>query len=516
MSEAIIRDYLKTNLQLLEPGLQLIEDEYHLRNPNGADGFLDIFAIDASDSLVVIEIKKTDAAARQAITEISKYAALLKHHKCIKESEFRIIIVSAAWHELLVPFSEFSHATNYRLSAFEISLNANSIPVSAKEVHTLPAVETRDICRRHFIWEFNSIKKLHKTKLQVELFFKKIGIEDYLLGIAKLKKPDYGITHMLYFAQQRKPKDFYFDIIRKTRSVEEAQEKIEYIEDLVEESDKIDEAADGAWENHKILADGAQISSPEKFVGWYGNWESLALERHGVFTKDERLTDALLIEDLKGNTGASFSHFFTAFRLDNKAKLLEVKAQLENSLFNNDEWRHTIPDIIEYAERKKAYSIALHIFNTSDILETIWAASIEPEKHVPAFLLVVESKDDAEIFHGHIGWNGRVAALKNVLLWHFDGKEAVYFLERHFGENHPKNTEVMKSLGFAWQIDSICISKSGEEKFENIVVRGSKVYSRTTSYSRSVEEFLAAGSSLQQEIVEMFNHHQINGGIFQL
>lgn len=37
--ESNIRDYLARDLSLIEPGLVLIDDEYHLRNPNSADGF---------------------------------------------------------------------------------------------------------------------------------------------------------------------------------------------------------------------------------------------------------------------------------------------------------------------------------------------------------------------------------------------------------------------------------------------------------------------------------------------
>ena len=52
--ESAIRDYLFSNLAALTPGSQAIDREVHLRNPDGADGFIDI---------PVRVIRKDDAAA---------------------------------------------------------------------------------------------------------------------------------------------------------------------------------------------------------------------------------------------------------------------------------------------------------------------------------------------------------------------------------------------------------------------------------------------------------------------
>lgn len=49
-NEAALRDFLAEHLDMIEPGLTPVETELHLANPNGASGFLDIFARAAGPS----------------------------------------------------------------------------------------------------------------------------------------------------------------------------------------------------------------------------------------------------------------------------------------------------------------------------------------------------------------------------------------------------------------------------------------------------------------------------------
>jgi RecB family endonuclease NucS len=77
-TEANLRDYLAGHLHLIEEGLQLRAKEFRLENSLGTAGRIDILASDRFAATVVIELKKTDQSARQALHEIHKYVALLK------------------------------------------------------------------------------------------------------------------------------------------------------------------------------------------------------------------------------------------------------------------------------------------------------------------------------------------------------------------------------------------------------------------------------------------------------
>jgi len=58
--EKTIRDNLARQLDVLEPGLQLIATEYSLPNAHGTKGFIDILAKDALGNRVVTELKRSN------------------------------------------------------------------------------------------------------------------------------------------------------------------------------------------------------------------------------------------------------------------------------------------------------------------------------------------------------------------------------------------------------------------------------------------------------------------------
>jgi RecB family endonuclease NucS len=113
--ESKIRDRLAENFGILEEGLELIELEYKLPNALGGKGFIDILARDRFGMVVVIEIKRSDAATRQAAHEIFKYTALLRTNHGLSDDGVRCIILSTEWHELLVPFSELAASVSYHV-----------------------------------------------------------------------------------------------------------------------------------------------------------------------------------------------------------------------------------------------------------------------------------------------------------------------------------------------------------------------------------------------------------------
>jgi len=64
--EHLIRDWLVDNPDFIENGLQVIEEEHYLLDPIGSNGFIDILCKDIYNNFVIIEIKRSDPAARQA------------------------------------------------------------------------------------------------------------------------------------------------------------------------------------------------------------------------------------------------------------------------------------------------------------------------------------------------------------------------------------------------------------------------------------------------------------------
>lgn len=115
--EYAFRDHVAGNLAELEDGLTLIKKEYEIENRDGADGRLDILALDTLDHVVVIELKRSDNSARATLHELSKYITLLIQRDRVPREMIRCIVVSTNWNELLLPLSYFATTAGVHIRA---------------------------------------------------------------------------------------------------------------------------------------------------------------------------------------------------------------------------------------------------------------------------------------------------------------------------------------------------------------------------------------------------------------
>lgn len=120
-----------------ESGLKLVSKEQYIPNTLGTRSFIDLVARDRDGLLVLIELKRSSTASREAIHEILKYVEGVKGHLAIREDELRVIIASTDWSELLVPFSRFLKETTIQISGLKLAVTSESIesnPVEALAV----------------------------------------------------------------------------------------------------------------------------------------------------------------------------------------------------------------------------------------------------------------------------------------------------------------------------------------------------------------------------------------------
>lgn len=202
-NEGTIRDALLLNLSIVEKGLTPVAREYYLRNTSGASGFVDILARDSSGRLVIIEIKKTDSAAREAVQELFKYAALLRQNLLLRDVEYRMLLLSVEWHELLTPYSEFAINSPYAISACRINLDdAGSITGVDQLQPELPPAQRR-FATRHFLWRFGSTESEVTGVKLLAAHIKRCGLVDFVLVRSRSNDDRIRDAHFVYFAQQQ-------------------------------------------------------------------------------------------------------------------------------------------------------------------------------------------------------------------------------------------------------------------------------------------------------------------------
>ncbi|AMP21294.1 hypothetical protein AZF37_09190 [endosymbiont 'TC1' of Trimyema compressum] len=103
-----------------QAGLDSSQKEQYIPNKFGTRGFVDLYAKNEFGEHVIIEIKRSNSASREALHEVNKYVESIKQHFGVKDAEIHVIIASTEWGELLVPFSRFSEDTTIPLQGYKI------------------------------------------------------------------------------------------------------------------------------------------------------------------------------------------------------------------------------------------------------------------------------------------------------------------------------------------------------------------------------------------------------------
>lgn len=509
LNEDNLRDFLAENLHLFEDGLELLKKERHLPNEVGASGFLDILAKDRSGNFVVIEVKIAKYAEREAFTELLKYMGLMKRHLGAKESEIRLFIVSPDWRELAVPFSEFVNAVSYNVTGFRVTIDADSVSGVSVQL-PLPLSIGRSIIPRHWLQFYNEAgTRDHKSKLYAERISKR-GINNFVIVHFEVKY-EYTAGYCFYFAQQRESREFHENILREA-SAERYDEIMTFVEDL-DEDDALNEIADASTDMINVSADELEIGHPEKFKGWYqrGNWIIEKIFRFGTFSRDERLTDEMIINELCGYTGQSHTWYSAAARYGDKSKRAEIQSSYTNCLYHNDEWRRDIRDILEWETRNRSGALAISVFNPENIIESIYLYNRTGNpSYIPKFTVVSDDQDDSRlhVFRGLIVSTGKApASWTEIVLKHFDGDMSGYHFATHLHGIYEINDQIMRDLGLRYvTMHQVFDRDEITEGFEPIF-RGSSIRTKESLSGVPFDIWIEQHSGLVTAIASSFETH---------
>lgn len=511
-NESVVRKNLAKILDMLEEGMTLIKEEFHLPNKHGTSGFIDIFARDKDGKLVVIEVKISKQAERDAITELFKYITLLKQKMSIKDSEIRLIVISTDWRELLTPFSEFHWNTNYNSQGFIATVDSTGSPIELKPVQLLSKHTGRRIIPRHWIQTYESKVARDIGAVSYGTQIEGLGIKNFVIALFNYNYPQYGISgYGFYFGQQEENLQLYKGIL-KSHNRERYKEISSYTKTLSEPEDILNEFADAATEMVDVPADEMEIGHPEKIKAYLQNdsWQIEKIERYGSFSQDIRLQDQDIISDLCGYTGGSHVWFSATVRATDKSHLNEVKQNYPNCLFHNDDWRTSIRDLLDYFDTKpETATLHLNIFNPENILETIsLLLKKQDTKYLPNFFLAIENEKDKEleIFHGTIEPTHQPKLKpQEIASKYFDGSFSNAVMQSFFHEMAPINSSIMGELGLKYSVSYIKFRNGEEEeRGANPKVRGTRITHSSSQLEGDLLSWLSAHPKMASKIADEY------------
>lgn len=506
--EETIRTYLATHLTFLSEDLHLIQEEYPLPNRSGTRGFIDILAQDDNRRYVIIEVKRTNQAARQTCQEILKYAALIKHYFGVKESEIRIIIVSSEWDELIVPYSEWYRHTDYLAEGYRISLDERNIPIDKSPIVPVEEASTRNISPFQMCFLSSREETMEEMVKTIERAMTGLGLSDFV--IAKLSR-EAAIPYPFcaYLAFQRHSKQFYLKLLRSFPQGQKSLDEYE-ADDAPEEQFLLSlEDMVLALVVEQVQPESLEIGNPEKFDHVVRQWQVKAVVRSGFFAKDNRLTDEMLIAELRGLRGSSSVAYVDGGLSRHGSKVKEIKENVVHSLAFNPLWKQHIMAAFSHLEKqKRECEIFVEVYCPSQILGSLSYLSKGKYEYLPTYLLVFASSEETHIYEGKIKWNGSTPLLGDILEALFPRDPFEYFFHVHLGTIGDFDARIMKRLGLEYASNRIIIRGDTTELCEDFTLIGDEeVQCSPPTGSLSIEDFTHSSGAFLEEVYDFHAQH---------
>jgi hypothetical protein len=521
-SEAKIRDYLASNIDFISEDFEVIQKEYYLKNSVGTRGFIDILAQDSLHNFVIIEIKRSNQAAREALHEVFKYAGLLRQNLKIKESEIRIYIVSTDWSELLVPFSQVYKTSDYQLEGVKISLGSNDLPEEKEYIQPIEKPLERKISFNKMLYLYEDEESMHKAVLAAKERIEEVGIIDFvLLKVICENQDDLIYPYGIYLAFQQ----YAMETLR------------ECVTDHLEASDELTDIEDELDENHLIyyleqiilskidtsFCHTLETSSSDGFTSMLESqgWNIIEVFRSGLFDDDPRLKkDEFLISEIKGFKGEGITLYHNQSFSKLKLRLKEIEetspSYLWNGEFGDNTWFDHIKFVFEKLKYEKAeYDLQIGIYNPRvGILSTLYYifnynkfGANNSLEFLPVYSLQVRFKDkdkSSVTYLGRIKWTGKIVAVKDLVTNALNRDAWTYFLASQLRADPLLEMKVMNFLGFSYSTNLFFLNGEQPQEAKSIEIEDGEPYLTELEHSLYLEDFLSSQSRFLIELSELY------------
>lgn len=517
-NENIIRNKLAKSLTLLESGLTLIEMNHPLPNKAGAKGFVDILARDRLGKYVVIELKRSDQAAREAMHEILKYMRLFMEHHGVESHQIRCFIVSTIWHELLIPFSEFRRRCESQAEGFEITVDSKGRITSAKRV-TDRDLDQVSLFYHHSIVGFGTAADRKKATQPILDCLSQEGASGHLLFHLDYRGESKAVIYP--FATYIVPTKIEPKVLKSLQkeAMKELQ-KAEIEQQRYREQVFHERVITGLLPRIKGLNYDIEIGYPEKFTELVeGDWSVTRLQRTGPFADKKVTPDATLIDFVKGIGGMNVFRFERLMSPAQKLDWVQARAASANCLDGNHAWTAGYNWFLDRIETTYPDGDVLaRIYNPQMLPETIYRMIREHQlAYMPTVSVVVSYEGvDKEALIGGVAWDEKTIPESHLDVFSRikDGVSGYYFaLFLH--EAASFDNMLMKRHGLSYALWRATIDENGGKVVSRLVIsRDGKVKERPAAPNPAMlPDFLMAAPEYVVGLMNEIEQHV--GGLDQ-
>jgi len=493
MIEARLRDLLSSQIEVLEDGLTLLSTEKYIPSTIGTRSFIDILAKDRRGRWVLIELKRSDAAGREAIHEIYKYVEAVKDHLGARDDEIRAMIVSTEWKELLVPFSRFVQDTSISVSGTRLSVSEPDSLLTAEPVEPLMLTSGRVLSPWHEINLYTSDERLAEGVASYDASCKAKSINDYIMvelkapegfyessvlatataiheihgGIGEITAEDIAdvaekmdrLDYMIYFVPQLQSPEEYIDIIKADPDIyEEAKD----FADSMEGDELLCSLQESAlYVSPKVDRDHFEIGYPAKFKNKLlqdEGWTITKIHRRGAFARNTVLTDDTILGEIGGDTGRSGQGLKRSIILSDKSEFAQLLKDIDEALPNNPVWAGMVRAQLDEARIQFPQGAAdVSIFSPSTGLMTLYFATTQDEgiKYVPSYTIVIRQNSDLRrAYAGELLATDLIAqppeVFTSILTKYYNGDLGVLVMSMSWGGYETRDVDVLEDLGLIY------------------------------------------------------------------
>lgn len=485
-TEDEIRDYLAANLDSIEPGLEYYDKELYIPSAIGTRSFIDLVAKDRG-KLVLIELKRSAAASREAIHEILKYVEAVKGHLAIREDELRVVIASTDWSELLVPFSRLLSDTTIGVSGVKLTMEGGHI--TGERVVPLPVTYGRILAPWHEVNFCATRKQVAKVIEEYDKRDTVKGLTDYVVvvlhsSVGQVSQhqatfrmmiagipPDQKIAdhpseagpkdilryhYIVYFAAQLFPEEKYWEVLGSDQSkIDEYREEAEGMEG----DELLCFLHDAAWSmGTPIERDYLEIGNGAKLYSRLledEQWKVWGIVRYGSFERNKLLSDQTILDELCGSEGHSGQKFARKFSVSNRAEVASVREGIARCLEQNASWRKALLRIVQEVQEDYPDAEAqLTIFNPATGLLTPYflATKEQGPLYLPTFGMSVSMNGrESRIYAGFLVPEHDPIPLDDVLRQHYQGQIGLLMTSFSWGGRSAIDEELTEVYGCAYK-----------------------------------------------------------------
>lgn len=399
-----IRDFLAAHLDILEDGLRLVQTEYLITNTWGADGRIDIVARDKFAHIVVIEVKRSNQAARQALHEICKYTALFRQQQGLDQTQVRVMVVSTDWHELRVPFSEYAEATPYPLQGLSIQVEADGTVTKAEPITLLPRAGLIRFSREQGAYLFLTEAKRDAALAPLVALAQSAQLTDF--WIAKI---DYHGTNSGVYLR------FGLYLVFASPLFSLLPAEIDQLKKGRQWDDELDAPDENflVRVNNSFLGtpDGIEIGYPEKLTNLRSHWHIVIAVRMGRLDGTQSLlSDEELLRLGQFVDGGSSTYIGKVSSPRFKAGWRLLRDDITTVLLGMPHWESIVPQILDEVEAAdENATVSVSLYNPANLVMSLYTVAWSGDfSNCPHLEIVVTSDalQGTRVLMSVLVWNG--------------------------------------------------------------------------------------------------------------